>query len=187
MGELFRARIVARRASSAPGDTAGFQGARPRVGFRSLSSGRRAAAPSEARADLVETADLFEAAVDLPPKLVLLIRGSEVWSTSGHAWPRAEAPGSAYCRVWLGPRPFLAEHVTSESTFRHVDSGHPDRFVRVEERMSLRRQADPPEVPGAAWRTRRVPNSRERGSRATILAVVFHRSDLRRRKRSASP
>src|SRR6266508_3657699 len=70
---------------------------------------------------LVETADLYEAAVNSPPKLVPL-RSVEVWSGAGEAWLRIEVFRSALRQRGLGPAslPQRAHHFGS--VFRHVDS-----------------------------------------------------------------
>lgn len=69
---------------------------------------------------LVETADLFEAAVDLPPKLVPL-RSAEVWSGDGKAWLRVEARRSELSRRGLGPASLPRKAAHFGSVFRHVD------------------------------------------------------------------
>jgi len=73
---------------------------------------------------LVETADLFEAAVALPPRLVPL-RSVRVWSGDGKTWLRAEVRRSELLRRALGPAslPMRAHHFGS--VFRHIDSDTP--------------------------------------------------------------
>lgn len=73
---------------------------------------------------LVETADLFEAAVDLPPKLVPL-NSVEVWSGDGEVWLRAEARRSELLRRGFGPASLQLRTGHFGLVFRHVDSDKP--------------------------------------------------------------
>jgi hypothetical protein len=70
---------------------------------------------------LVETADLFEAAVDLPPKLVPL-RSVEVWSGAAKTWLRVEVRRSELLRRGLGAASLPRRAYHFGSVFRHVDS-----------------------------------------------------------------
>jgi hypothetical protein len=73
---------------------------------------------------LVETADLFEAAVDIAPKLVPL-KSVEVWSNGREIWLRAEARRTALQRRGLGPASLTRRAQHFGSVFRHVDSEAP--------------------------------------------------------------
>lgn len=70
---------------------------------------------------LVETADVFEAAVDIAPRLAPL-RSVEVWSGAGKTWLRVEARRSELSRRGLGPSSLVLRANHFGSVFRHVDS-----------------------------------------------------------------
>jgi YaaC-like Protein len=71
---------------------------------------------------LVETADLFESAVELPPRLVPL-RSVDIWRDGTDTWLHVAARRSDLQRRALTPASFPSKSQHFGRVFRHVESG----------------------------------------------------------------
>ena len=127
---------------------------------------------------LVETADLFEAAVDRPPKLVPL-KTVEVWSGDGKTWLRIEARRSQLQRRGLAPASFPRKSHHFGSVFRFVESE--TSWVSYESKQSWRYGGKRvllryPELKSAFERSLIHTNRGSAGDRH--LAIASDRTDL---------
>ena len=96
---------------------------------------------------LVETADLLEAAVALPPKLVPL-RSADIWRDDGKTWLRVEVRRSELLRRGLGSR--LA-HEARLPLWLNISArglGYELGVIRVTRGVVVWREEDPAPVSG---------------------------------------